>query len=107
MQLADAAVVEVEAGLGDRQWVGTGLFGPGVPRAIGQHWMGCPSPCSLRAGAQRAHTRQSECLGPVQPAAHCSWQQSVGCGPLQRAQPLAQTVRVTVKWRQDEGWAAV
>ena len=42
MQLADAAVVEVEAGLGDRQRVGTGLFGPGVQRAIGQHWMGCP-----------------------------------------------------------------
>ena len=42
VQLADAAVVEVEAGLGDRQRVGTGLFGPGVQRAIGQHWMGCP-----------------------------------------------------------------
>ena len=32
-------------------------------------------------------TRQSECLGPVQPAAHCSWQQSVGFVPLQRGQP--------------------
>lgn len=34
-----------------------------------------------------ALTRQSECLGPVQPAAHCSWQQSVGFVPLQRGQP--------------------
>lgn len=41
MQLTDTAVVEVEAGLGDRQWVGTGLFGPDVPRAI-EHWMWMP-----------------------------------------------------------------
>lgn len=31
VQLTDATVVEVEAGLGDRQLVGTGLFCPGVP----------------------------------------------------------------------------
>lgn len=103
VQLTDATVVEVKAGLGG---------GAGQGQAAGGHWApgsflvckeqqgrsrwGDPSPCT-HPRAPWAHTRQSECLGPVQPAAHCSWQQSVGFGPLQRAQPPAQTVRVTVR----------
>lgn len=42
-------------------------------------------------------TRQSESLGPVHPAAHCMWQQSLGRGPLHRWQPDAQLLRVTVR----------
>lgn len=106
MQLTNATVVEVKAGLGggggegvdkrDRQLVVTGLLFPGVQGATGPQPVGRLLPCA-HPGAPWARTRQSECLGPVQPAAHCSWQQSVGFGPLQRAQPPAQTVRVTVR----------
>lgn len=42
-------------------------------------------------------TRQSESLGPVQPAAHCMWQQSLGSGPLQRRHPDAQCTWVTIR----------
>lgn len=48
------------------------------------------SPCVWGSPLPTPHpvpTRQSECLGPVQPAAHCSWQQSVGFVPLQRGHP--------------------
>lgn len=41
-------------------------------------------------------TRQSESLGPVHPAAHCMWQQSLGREPLHRWQPDAQLLRVTL-----------
>lgn len=41
-------------------------------------------------------TRQSESLGPVHPAAHCRWQQSLGRGPLHRWQPDAHLARVTL-----------
>lgn len=73
MQLANPAPVEVQTGLG----VGVG-GGPAV------------SPCVWGSPLPTPHpvpTRQSECLGPVQPAAHCSWQQSVGFVPLQRGHP--------------------
>lgn len=41
-------------------------------------------------------TRQSESLGPVHPAAHCMWQQSLARGPLHRWQPDAHLVLVTL-----------
>lgn len=41
-------------------------------------------------------TRQSESFGPVHPAAHCMWQQSLGRGPLHRWQPDAHLTRVTL-----------
>lgn len=41
-------------------------------------------------------TKQSKSLGPVHPAAHCMWQQSLGRGPLHRRQPVEHLVRVTL-----------
>lgn len=52
----------------------------GVRPPASPHQERAPPPSPVR-------TRQSECLGPVQPAAHCSWQQSVASVPLQRGQP--------------------
>lgn len=52
-------------------------------------------------------TRQSVSLGPVQPAAHCLWQQSLGEGPLHRWQ-LAQFTRVTLdeEHKEPAAWAS-
>lgn len=82
MQLTDPTPIEVQACLGGTQPCETPIP-PQDPR--------CPHP---------VRTRQSECLGPVQPAAHCSWQQSVGFVPLQRGQPW-QMLLVTVGAQRD------
>lgn len=50
VQLTDAAVVEVEAGLGDRQLVVTGLLPPDVRGARGQCQARCPCPSPPRGG---------------------------------------------------------
>lgn len=83
MQLTDPAPVEVQARLGGGTQPCETPVPPQDPR--------CPRP---------VRTRQSECLGPVQPAAHCSWQQSVGFLPLQRGQPW-QMLLVTVGAQTD------
>lgn len=51
----------------------------------------------LKYKCERKHTRQSESLGPVQPAAHWTWQQSLASRPLQRLQPDVQGTLVTNK----------
>lgn len=51
-------------------------------------------------------TRQSESLGPVHPAAHCMWQQSLGREPLHRWQPDAQLLRVTLNEKDRSGLSA-
>lgn len=100
VQLTDTTMIEVEAGLAETgRWWSLGCFHlctSGIRAGPGK----TPTPCVLEGWPRaRTRTRQSECLGPVQPAAHCSWQQSVGSRPLHRAQPLVQMVPVTVGGR--------
>lgn len=107
VQLTDAAVVEVEAGLGDRQLVVTGLLPPDVRGARGQCQARCPCPSPPRGGGPSAHIPGSQSAwGP------CSRQHTARGSSRWAASPCSGRSRWHTEFEslsgkgRDEGWVA-
>lgn len=83
---ARATVVKVTACLQGRRETGGGFT-----LALKHSTSGwCECSCVQMQVCVCLLTKQSVSLGPVQPAAHCVWQQSLGLSPLHRGQSDAQ-----------------